>query len=147
MSENINPTISFYDIKEKDVVFVLGKPNPQLSKRILSEISGEKFSLVPTCGFKSFISKTFIKGKLKIGGLSLNLNSDAEIKDFLSQQKGLCILLLDENPKSHHVIMDYINLRQPKYVFYNSTTNTRKTVGKTLIIGLSSFAVERYYSS
>jgi hypothetical protein len=147
ISDYIDPTIGFDDIRQKDIVFVLGEPKTQLSKHILNDISGEKFSLVPTSGFKPFNLKTFVKGQLKIGGLSMDLNSDAEMMDFLSQHESLYILLLNENPKSNHVIMDYINQRQPKYVFYNSATSTRSTIGNTHIIGISSFVVERYYTS
>ena len=147
MSNNIESTIDFDDIRQKDVVFVLGESKPQLSKRILNEISGEKFSLVSTSGFKLLNLNTFAKEHLIIGGLSINLNSNATIKEFLSQQKDLTVLLLDEDPESHPVVMGYINQMQPKYVFYNSTTSTRKTKGNTRIIGISSFAVERYYTS
>ena len=147
ISSNMNLNLSFNDINRKDVVFILGEVNPQLSNRILNEISGEKFSLVPNSGFISFNLKTFNKDNIKIGGLSMSLSNDAEVKDFLSQQKKLYILLLDENPENNPFIMSYIHQEQPKYIFFDSPIQMNKKIGNTRLIGLSSFAVERYSTS
>ncbi|WP_316572048.1 hypothetical protein [Neobacillus sp. YIM B06451] len=147
ISSNIDSNITFEDINKKDVVFVLGQVSSQLSSRILSEISGEKYSLMPMEGFECFNLKTFNKGNIKIGGLSTTLSNNKKITSFLTQQNELSILLLDENPENNPLIMNYIYLEQPKYIFFNSPLQTNKKVGNTRLIGLSTFSVEKYFTS
>lgn len=141
-------TQPLYDIKEREFVAILGEPNDKhLMNKILQEVSGTKFILSTNNthkGIECFHLKIYQKESLKIAGVSFSSNDDKEVQEFLMNHKDINILLLDADPKQCKHIWEYIQTYTPKYVFYNSKQHLIRTINNTKIIGVATFAVERY---